>query len=358
MFLAFACHPPAPLPERPVILHALAEQEETVQALLAEMRDSVTDGRFPTVELIDFVVVDDEFEWWGTWSGDERTIRVDHSLEGRLLADVVRHELCHAIDEQSGFKSGQRPWPALPIPTRDGSDAARRKELFADLCGLGEPDLALLRTIGHPCLPPDIAAAADEIGEWVYPSSADAPEAAPTVVHRLAPPEEGAEFSPWVRSSWFAPTAHTVYWRYTEGRAFVSGLDVDTFSFTEALSADLPPTSLDQGLGTSQGTFYDVDELGLGWLDVSTILPDGRLLVARELRPRWSTGAEVAIPLLPGPTARPMAACVAGADSKFVTGPRAIFAGATLGSYQVIELTSEVDAAFGEGWKVPFEELE
>jgi hypothetical protein len=349
-----ACGQPAPLPERPVIAHALEEQQQVVEDALAAMRSEVPEGRFPRVDLIDFVVVEDTFEWWGTWSGEERTIRLDHGLDGRLLADVVRHEVCHAIDEQSAFGSAQRAWPSLPIPTWDGSDGARRKELFADLCGLGVEGLALLRTVGRSCVDDELAAVADEVGEWVYPASAARPTVAPAVVHRVVPPDAGAPPSPWL-GSWSGATAAFVLWGGSGGSYPGGHLLVDTWQIERWADRPVEGGRSRRSASTSEGV---VDEAGLGWRANRTLLPDGHSVTDLQLWPRWASGAAVAIPHHPGSDGVTMDGCVPGDRPRLGTADHALWVGTDGEAFFAMDLTAELDAAFGVGWKVPFDALE
>lgn len=89
--------------------------------------------------------VEEDFRVSGTYERVGRTIRVDPDPTGVSMEEVLRHELCHAIDLQNGLSNDHAPWPLdpnTPLLT-DIPSHQLTAESFAIWCEMGPDVLAL-----------------------------------------------------------------------------------------------------------------------------------------------------------------------------------------------------------------------
>lgn len=91
----------------------------------------------------------------GSYHLREQSIEVDSGLVEDRLRHVVRHELCHAVQEQSGFdvSDGELWFEPVGAPRK-----RMAQESFADTCDVGPLALHL---VGDPC-------ATDPVGSEVF----------------------------------------------------------------------------------------------------------------------------------------------------------------------------------------------
>lgn len=92
------------------------------------------------VHLVDRLARDDI---GGTWRATTETIRLDAGLSEDALVHGLRHEVCHAVDDQNGLVSGREA--AFPFPGFDpeiGGAEAIPHEAFAETCAVGPGVLA------------------------------------------------------------------------------------------------------------------------------------------------------------------------------------------------------------------------
>lgn len=98
------------------------------------------------------------------------TIFSGWSDESYGLTGIVRHEVCHAIDDLWGLRFGSRP----EVPDRVelfpayATTGARKRELMARLCGLEPRHLALLQELGPVCVGGELPSLVDTVFQEVY----------------------------------------------------------------------------------------------------------------------------------------------------------------------------------------------
>lgn len=128
------------------------EEREVVREVLAQFEAEVFAP--PTVKRI---VFDSDAEVLGDNQGvyTDDLIILREGIGESLVLDV-RHELCHAMDEDLGWPSKMAGWDEDP-------DGEGPKEVFARLCSLGEEGLSLLHGAGLPCLESALVAPFEDI---------------------------------------------------------------------------------------------------------------------------------------------------------------------------------------------------
>jgi hypothetical protein len=172
LLLASACAPP---PLNPAVVGGTDAQVERVQRTLDLFRWEVYEELLPVVDRIVFEPPTNEHAL-GSWSRGQRRIRLLPTLEDREIDAVLRHELCHALDDQSSSPSARRTdWPVLDLDVSVDNDAWRRGELFAQLCAYGSAGLDLLLRSAGPCLSAALAEAAGDVDQDVFDPDQRAP---------------------------------------------------------------------------------------------------------------------------------------------------------------------------------------
>ncbi len=147
---AAACAPVRPLGEVPIVGGTDAQQE-TVREALDEFDRATGPGR---VELRE-VRIRDLDDIGGRYLGGSRRVELNEDVEGWILAMIVRHEVCHALDfTEDLVEHDPELYDALAEGRFDDPESAelyptnddRRGEMFAKLCALGSVGLRTLTT--------------------------------------------------------------------------------------------------------------------------------------------------------------------------------------------------------------------
>lgn len=129
--------PCVPLDEVPIWGNA-PEQEDDIRGALQVVSGQWVDMSGVCLRRIE--VRSDLGDRVGTYTEDRR-ILIDATATAQAswaYGRTFTHELCHAWDDQSGYDSGHDPrWPVEHLGADRGSDAANRREFFADACELG-----------------------------------------------------------------------------------------------------------------------------------------------------------------------------------------------------------------------------
>lgn len=110
---------------------------------------------------------------YGKYAPLGRSVRLAPYLSGKWLDEVLRHELCHAVDRQNDLVRGREDQftDAWSIDWTDGGERREAAEGFAHVCELGRDALAAL---WQPTCPgdPDLRAAR-VVRDEVYGVGAD-----------------------------------------------------------------------------------------------------------------------------------------------------------------------------------------
>ncbi|MEQ1568345.1 MAG: hypothetical protein ABMA64_22090 [Myxococcota bacterium] len=201
-----SCTPRLPLLEAPIVggtpqQRALAEREvELIAAAVGP--DTVR------LSAIEFGPMEGDDEALGGWYEDGE-VRIDAELPTASVAYVVRHELCHAFDLQTGLADAPHPTldayvdrlfdPALGGIDPYGDARARRSEAVARICEVGP---LVARALASPCPedPPLTTSLAAFALTWIWSGLPTGPEV------RLGVPIFADGFVGPYRDLWFEPT--------------------------------------------------------------------------------------------------------------------------------------------------------
>lgn len=156
------------------------EQDPDLPGFLRGEIDAFASDTTLTGVCVDRVVVEDDLWWrkhdiWGYFNSVNRTVHVEPSYS----TDLIRHELCHALDWVYDGISEEHAdlFDTSGIdPDLYRTPDARTREAFARACENGLPDFQVALALAEVCPePPDNLAVSEFPWEEVYPG-APAPE--------------------------------------------------------------------------------------------------------------------------------------------------------------------------------------